>query len=31
VRFDGRELWGADSDPTLRVCIEAWEPYLERP
>jgi hypothetical protein len=24
-------LWGADSDPTLRVCIEAWEPYLERP
>ncbi|MBI2714836.1 MAG: nitrile hydratase subunit beta [Rhizobiales bacterium] len=29
VRFNGRELWGADSDPTLRVCIEAWEPYLE--
>jgi nitrile hydratase len=31
VRFDGRELWGKDSDPTVRVCIEAWEPYLEKP
>ena len=29
VRFDGRELWGADSDPTIRVAVEAWEPYLE--
>ncbi|MGH6727618.1 MAG: nitrile hydratase subunit beta [Pseudolabrys sp.] len=29
VRFNGRELWGEDSDPTVRVCIEAWEPYLE--
>jgi len=29
VHFDGRELWGEDSDPTVRVCIEAWEPYLE--
>jgi len=29
VRFDGRELWGEDSDPTVKVCIEAWEPYLE--
>lgn len=29
VRFDGRELWGCDSDPTVRVCIDAWEPYLE--
>jgi len=29
VRFDGRELWGAGSDPSVRVCIEAWEPYLE--
>jgi nitrile hydratase len=29
VRFDGRELWGPDSDPTVRVAIEAWEPYLE--
>ena len=29
VRFDGRELWGAGSDPTIRVSIDAWEPYLE--
>lgn len=29
VRFDGRELWGEDTDPSVRVCIEAWEPYLE--
>ncbi|HKS84592.1 MAG TPA: nitrile hydratase subunit beta [Pseudolabrys sp.] len=29
VRFDGRELWGEASDPTVRVSIEAWEPYLE--
>ena len=29
VRFDGRELWGPDSDPTVRIAIEAWEPYLE--
>jgi nitrile hydratase beta subunit len=29
VRFDGRELWGEDSDPSVRVAIEAWEPYLE--
>ena len=30
VRFDGRELWGADGDPTVTVSIEAFEPYLER-
>jgi len=29
VRFDGRELWGADGDPTVKVSIDAWEPYLE--
>ena len=29
VRFDGRELWGADADPTVKVSIDAWEPYLE--
>ncbi|MGI9522420.1 MAG: nitrile hydratase subunit beta [Hyphomicrobiaceae bacterium] len=29
VRFDGRELWGADTDPLLEVSIEAFEPYLE--
>lgn len=29
VRFDGKELWGPESDPTLEVSIEAFEPYLE--
>ena len=29
VRFDGPELWGPDSDPTVSVSIEAFEPYLE--
>jgi nitrile hydratase len=29
VCFDGRELWGESADPTLKVSIEAWEPYLE--
>jgi len=29
VCFDGRELWGADADPKLKVSIEAFEPYLE--
>jgi nitrile hydratase beta subunit len=29
VRFDGRELWGGSSDPTVNVSIAAWEPYLE--
>ena len=29
VVFDGRELWGGDADPALKVSIEAWEPYLE--
>jgi nitrile hydratase beta subunit len=31
VRFDGPELWGAGSDPTLSVSVDAWESYLERP
>ena len=30
VRFDGRELWGKEGDPTLSVSVDAWEPYLER-
>ncbi len=30
VRFTARELYGEDSDPTLCVSIDAWEPYLER-
>jgi nitrile hydratase subunit beta len=29
VLFDGRELWGKDTDPTLKVSIEAFEPYLD--
>jgi nitrile hydratase len=30
VVFDGREIWGADADPTLKISIDAFEPYLER-
>lgn len=30
VRFDGRELWGDQADPTTQVSVDAWEPYLER-
>jgi len=30
VVFDGVELWGADSDPTLKISIDAFEPYLEK-
>jgi nitrile hydratase beta subunit len=29
VLFEGRELWGEKSDPTLKVSIDAWEPYLD--
>ena len=29
VVFEGRELWGPDSDPTLKVSIDAFEAYLE--
>lgn len=29
VRFGGRELWGPDSDPSVAVSVDAWEPYLE--
>jgi len=28
-RFRRRELWGADADATLKVSIDAFEPYLE--
>jgi nitrile hydratase subunit beta len=28
-RFDSRELWGADADPTVKVSVDAFEPYLE--
>jgi nitrile hydratase beta subunit len=29
VVFDGREIWGADADPGLKISIDAFEPYLE--
>ena len=29
VRFEGPELWGADTDPSVKVLVDAWEPYLE--
>jgi nitrile hydratase subunit beta len=29
VRFAGPELWGADSDPTVSISVDAWEPYLD--
>ena len=29
VRFDGRDLWGADGEPTVKVSVDACEPYLE--
>ena len=30
VVFDGAELWGPDSDPTLKISVDAFEPYLEK-
>ena len=29
VVFAGAELWGPDADPTVKVSIDAFEPYLE--
>ena len=29
VVFDGRELWGPETDPTIKVSVDAFEPYLE--
>jgi nitrile hydratase len=28
VVFTGRELWGEEADPAIKVSIEAFEPYL---
>jgi len=28
VVFTGRELWGEEADPSIKVSIEAFEPYL---
>ena len=30
VVFDGAELWGPDADPTSKVSVDAFEPYLEK-
>lgn len=29
IAFDGRELWGEETAPGLRVSIDAWDDYLE--
>jgi nitrile hydratase subunit beta len=29
VTFNGAELWGKDTDPTLDISVDAWEPYLD--
>ena len=29
VVFAGPDLWGEQSDPTVKVSVEAFEPYLE--
>jgi nitrile hydratase subunit beta len=29
VVFDGRELWGPDGDASVKVSVDAFEPYLE--
>jgi nitrile hydratase len=29
VVFDGRELWGPGADATVKVSVDAFEPYLE--
>jgi nitrile hydratase len=30
VRFASRELWGEAANPRDSVCLDLWEPYLER-
>ena len=30
VVFDAEELWGRDADPSVKVSIDAFEPYLEQ-
>jgi nitrile hydratase len=29
VVFDARDLWGEDGDPTAKVSVDAFEPYLD--
>jgi len=30
VRFSARELWGAEASPHDSLCVDFWEPYLEK-
>jgi nitrile hydratase len=30
VVFTGEEIWGPDGDPSMKISIDAFEPYLER-
>jgi nitrile hydratase len=29
VVFDSREIWGPEADPTVKISIDAFEPYLD--
>jgi nitrile hydratase len=29
VTFDGRELWGAEGDASVKTSVDAWESYLD--
>ena len=29
VVFESRELWGEDADPTIKISVDAFEPYLD--
>jgi nitrile hydratase len=29
VVFTSQEIWGPDADPTLKISIDAFEPYLD--
>lgn len=29
IVFKGTDIWGADSDPTLTLRLDLWEPYLD--
>jgi nitrile hydratase subunit beta len=29
VVFEARELWGPDADPTVKISVDAFEPYLD--
>jgi nitrile hydratase subunit beta len=30
IQFEGADLWGAQAEAGLTVCVDAWESYLER-